>query len=170
MSHPIPKPPRSSDVRPCHVAAASRTVVLALCFAVHGCADVDGGAVELSWKLRAATGSDRTFLDCNVDIAGARAVTHIRLDWEVAGITDFRQFECDEAHGVTAFELPEGRALLRVSPVCTFDDVQMAAASETYIAPAPEQRTVIAGNTVSLGGVELLLVVSDCDKQPCICQ
>lgn len=126
--------------------------------------------MELSWKLRAVTGSDRTFLSCNVGIAGTGRVTHIRLDWEVDGASAFRQWQCDDNHGVTGFELPEGKALLRVSPVCTFDSVQTVAGTETYIAPAAEQRSVIAGNTVSLGGVELLLVVSDCDKQPCICQ
>jgi len=150
------------------VATASRAVVLVLCLAVHGagCADVDGGAVELSWKLRAATGSDVTFLDCAVGVEGAGRVTHIRLDWDVDGVADFRQWRCEDDHGVTGFELPEGRALLRVRPVCG----DREAAAGTYIAPAPEQRTVIAGNTVSLGGVELLLEVSSCNVQPCICQ
>ena len=41
---------------------------------------------------------------------------------------------------------------------------------ETYTAPAPEQRNVIVGNTISLGGVELLLEVSSCQQRPCICQ
>src|SRR5262245_57385888 len=40
------------------VAKPLRAVVFALCLAVHGCADVRGGAVELNWKLRASTGSD----------------------------------------------------------------------------------------------------------------
>jgi hypothetical protein len=179
MSHLPSTTPHPSYVRPCHVAVASRAVVLALCIGVHGCGEVDGGAVELSWKLRAASGSgsEDSILDCNVGIEGTRPVTHIRLDWEVDGMSHFRQWECDENHGVTGFELPEGTALLRVSPICSVDDVQMVAAAETYTAPPPEQRTVIVGNTVSLGGVELLLVVSDCDKPPlpgkggpCICQ
>jgi hypothetical protein len=141
-------------------------VALALCLGVHGCANVEGGAVELSWKLRAATGSDTTFLDCTVGLPGTGPVTHIRLDWEVDGVPAFRQWPCEDDHGVTGFELPEGRALLRVSPVCAGG----AAAPETYTAPAPQQRNVIAGNTVSLGGVELLLEVSSCDQQACICQ
>jgi hypothetical protein len=141
-------------------------VALTLCLAVHGCANVDGGAVELSWKLRAATGSDHTFLDCGVGVQGAGRVAFIRLDWDVDGVADFRQWSCEDDHGVTKFELPEGRALLRVSPVCA----KKEASTATYIAPAPEQRTVIAGDTVSLGGVELLLEVSSCDQQACICQ
>jgi len=150
------------------VAAASRAVATLLCLAVHatGCTDVDGGAVELSWKLRAATGSEETFLDCDVKLAGTGRVTHIRLDWSVNGDPGFEQWPCEDDHGVTGFELPEGVALLRVSPVCGGS----AAALDTYTAPAPEQRNVIAGNTVSLGGVELLLEVSSCDLRPCICQ
>jgi hypothetical protein len=141
-------------------------VALALCLAVHGCADVNGGAVELSWKLRATTGADQTFLDCSVAVPGARPVAFIRLDWDVEGVRGFRQWRCEDDHGVPKFELPEGRALLRVSPVCADKE----ASTDTYIAPAPEQRSVIAGDTVSLGGVELLLEVSSCDKQTCICQ
>src|SRR5438045_1922903 len=71
-------------VRALRVAMPSRAVALALCLAVHGCSDVQGGAVELSWKLRAATGSTETFLDCDVgDITGTGHVAYIRLDWEV---------------------------------------------------------------------------------------
>lgn len=148
------------------VAFASRIVALALCLSVHGCADVDGGAVELSWKLRAATGSTETFLECSVGVPGTGPVTHIRLDWDVGGTTGSRQWACDDKHGATAFELPEGTALLRVRPMCAGGE----AAPGTYIAPAAEQRNVIAGDTISLGGVELLLEVSSCTVQPCICQ
>jgi len=122
--------------------------------------------VELSWKLRATTGADQTFLDCSVAVPGAGPVAFIRLDWDVEGVLGFRQWRCEDDHGVTKFELPEGRALLRVSPVCTAN----AASPDTYIAPAPGQRRGIGGNTVSLGGVELLLEVSSCDQQTCICQ
>jgi hypothetical protein len=147
-------------------------VVFALCLAVHaaGCTDVEGGAVELSWKLRAATGSEETFLTCDIGLTGTGPVTHIRLDWQVEAdgdvSTGFRQWQCEDDHGVTGFQLPAGKALLRVSPVCESG----AAALETYTAPAPEQRNVIVGNTISLGGVELLLEVSSCQDRPCICQ
>lgn len=139
-----------------------------LCLSVHatGCVDVNGGAVELSWKLRAITGSEQTFLSCNVGLPGTGRVTDIRLDWDVDGVPGFRQWPCETDHGVTGFELPEGRAVLRVRPVCG----DAPDAPETYTAPAPEQRIVIAGNTVSLGGVELLLEVSSCSDRPCICQ
>ena len=159
MSYPAPQ-------RPVRVAPVIRAVTLALCLAVHGCTDVHGGAVELSWKLRAATGSTHTFLDCVIGLPGTGQVTKIKLDWDVGGEVGGRDWPCDEDHGVTGFELPEGSALLRVSPVCANGD----AVPSTYTAPALEQRNVIVGNTISLGGVELLLEVSSCDQQPCICQ
>jgi hypothetical protein len=56
---------------------------------------------------------------------------------------------------------------LHVSPLCSNG---MVASASTYSAPAPEQRMVIKGKTISLFGVELLLEVSSCDLQPCICQ
>jgi hypothetical protein len=148
------------------VATASRALIVTLCLVVHGCADVEGGAVELSWKLRAATGASEAFLSCNVGLPGTGRITHIRLDWEVGEVRAFRQWRCEDDHGVTGFELPEGSALLRVSPVCADGEADPA----TYSAPAPEHRRMIAGNTVSLGGVELLLEVSSCDRQACICQ
>jgi hypothetical protein len=151
------------------VAKPLRAVVFALCLAVHGCAEVNGGAVELSWKLRAMTGSEKTFLDCTLQLEPTKdivQVTQIRLDWEVDGVRGGRQWLCEDDHGVTGFELPEGTALLAVSPVCAGGDAEPS----TYTAPAPEQRNVIVGNTISLGGVELLLEVSSCDLQPCICR
>jgi len=134
--------------------------------AVHGCADVNGGAVELSWKLRATSGSSETFLSCDIGLPDTGNVEKIRLDWTVDGAPGSHEWPCSDDHGATGFELPEGVALLSVSPVCATHD----AAPETYTAPAPEQRNVIPGNTVSLGGVELLLEVSSCTTQACICQ
>lgn len=154
---------------PVTVAGPLRAVVFAVCLAVHGCADVDGGAVELSWKLRAKSGSDDTFLGCIIKLAPTNQlveVTRIQLDWDVNGEVGVRSWACDDDHGVTKFELPEGSALLRVSPICANGVAQAG----TYSAPAPEKRKVIVGNTISLGGVELLLEVTSCDLQPCICQ
>jgi|RhiMethySRZTD1v2_1073278.scaffolds.fasta_scaffold671361_1 hypothetical protein len=155
---------------PVSVAKVLRAVVFALCLAVHGCADVSGGAVELSWKLRAVTGSDATFLDCAITLVPTNEkvqVARIQLEWDAGGEMGSRSWPCDDDHGVTKFELPEGRALLHVSPICADNTVALAS---TFRAPAPEQRNVIVGNTISLGGVELLLEVSSCDLQPCICQ
>lgn len=155
---------------PVSVAKPLRAVVFALCLAVHGCTNVSGGAVELSWKLRAATGSEHTFLGCAIRLEPTNQlveIAEIQLHWEVDAMPDSRSWPCDDDHGVTGFELPAGRALLHVAPVCANG---AAALPSTFTAPAPEQREVIVGNTINLGGVELLLEVSSCDLQPCICQ
>lgn len=152
------------------VAVLRRAVALVVWISVHGCGSVDGGAVELSWKLRAQSGSQDTFLQCEIGLPDTGNVEKIRLDWDVNTskglVSGFREWPCLDYHGATGFELPEGIALLRVRPLCVDHD----AAVNTYTAPAPEQRKVIAGNTVSLGGVELLLEVSSCGTQACICQ
>ena len=155
---------------PVSVAGPLRAVVFALYLGVHGCADVDGGAVELSWKLRALTGSPDTFLNCAIALAPTNQlveVARIQLDWDVDGDVGSRSWPCDDDAGVTKFELPPGQALLRVSPICANDTVPQPS---TFRAPAPEQRNVIVGDTITLGGVELLLEVSSCDLQACICQ
>ena len=156
-------PPTSHRVR---VARSTRVVLATLYLGVHGCASVDGGAVELSWKLRPASGSTTDFVDCDSHQPGTLPVTEIRLDWDVNGAVGQGVWPCSAGHGVTGFELPAGQALLSVSPVC----VSGGAATDTYTAPAPEQRPVIVGNTVSLGAVELVVQVASCDRQPCICE
>lgn len=140
---------------------------LFLALALAGCAQVDGGAVELSWKLRPASSSlPDKFVECDSGLDGTGPVTQIRLDWEmVGGGSGSAAWRCDDNHGVTGFDLPEGAALLSITPECVGGPANPA----TYIAPAPEQRQVILGDTVSLGAVELVLQVSYCGQQPCIC-
>jgi hypothetical protein len=142
-------------------------VAILLVTASGGCTQVDGGAVELSWNLRPASSSlSDKFVDCNSGKPGTGVVTRIRLDWEVVGWSSgFASWRCDDNHGVTGFDLPEGEALLSVTPECATG----TAAPDTYTSPAPEQRHVNLGDTVSLGAVELVLQVSYCGQQPCIC-
>lgn len=157
------------QIRPrTHTRVASLPLLLfvTVCLCVYGCTTVDGGAVELSWKLRPASGSTDIFVDCDTGVVGAHPVTRIRLDWQVANTTGVATWLCTDYHGVTGFELPPGTALLSVSPECSGG----VAATNTYTAPAAEQRAVIAGNTISLGAVELIVEVTRCDEQPCICQ
>ena len=153
-------------------------IATALWLAVHGCASVDGGAVELSWTLRPASSSlPDKFIGCdtrdrsNGPLRGSNGeplppVTRIRLDWEVGTRTGSESWRCSDNHGVTGFDLPEGDALLSVRPECT----EGPAFPDTYTAPAAELRHVILGNTMSLGAVELVLQVSYCGAQPCICE
>ena len=138
-----------------------------VCLGVHGCDEVNGGAVELSWKLRPASSSlEDKFVDCASGKAGTNPVTRIRLDWEVGSRAGFATWLCTDNHGVTGFDLPEGPALLSVRPECA----EGPALPSSYIAPAPERRNVILGDTVSLGAVELVVLVSYCGTQPCICE
>jgi hypothetical protein len=153
----------------CAVARATRmAIATALWLSVHGCEDVSGGAVELSWRLRPASSSDTDkFVDCDSgkDLTGP--VKHIRLDWQVGDNAGFKSWLCSDSHGVTGFDLPApGEALLWVHPEC--EDGPALPAS--YTAPAPERRAVILGDTVSLGAVEIVVVVSYCETQACICK
>jgi hypothetical protein len=143
-----------------------RTLALLTAFA-GACVPVDGGAVELSWKLRPASSSlPDKFVDCASGLEGTNPVTRIRLDWDVDGEQGSASWRCDDNHGVTGFDLPEGTALLSIAPECA----EGLASSSTYTAPAPEKRRVISGDTVSLGAVELVLRVFYCTEQPCICE
>jgi hypothetical protein len=146
------------------------SIATVACLAVHGCDSVNGGAVELSWKLRPSSSSEADkFVDCNSGKPGAGAVTAIRLDWTVDDKASFDQWSCGDEHGVTKFDLPPGTALLSVTPRCG-PNGERDAEEGSYIAPALEQRDVIVGDIVSLGAVELVVVVSYCDQQICICR
>jgi hypothetical protein len=151
------------------VARAPRLTVTLVYLAVHAaCTTVDGGAVELSWRLRpnSGAGTSQPFIECTSNLPQTGTVTGIRLDWQVGSGSAFEVFDCDAGHGVTRFEVPPGEALLTVSPVCASGPAD----TSTYTAPAPEQRAVTVGDTVSLGAVELILTVSSCGQQACICQ
>ncbi|MGE0551259.1 MAG: hypothetical protein AB7O24_12100 [Kofleriaceae bacterium] len=125
---------------------------------------MNGGAVELSWKLRPAGASEERFLPCSP--ANTGRIERMRLDWRVGDIAGSDSWDCEDNAGVTGFDLPEGEALLSVVPVC----IGGPADPLTYTAPAPERRRVVTGDTVSMGAVELVLEVSECDVHPCICK
>lgn len=144
------------------------------------CDKVEGGAVELSWKLRpASSDSPDKFVDCKtgvkVDVEGRLVeleVDKIQLEWTVQTtdnrfITGTDAWSCDDSHGVTGFDLPPGTALLSVKPICLNDSEPFPG---SYIAPAAEQRRVNLGETISLGAVEVVVAVSYCDRQSCICE
>lgn len=161
------------------VALAQRLLFAIVCLAVHGCTTANGGAVELSWKLRPASGATSnsdipSFLDCtildnsNLPIPGTHPVDLVELVWQVGATTGHSDFQCSDNHGVTGFDLPPGVATLSIVPLC---GPGMPALEGTFTAPAPEQRSVIAGNTISLGAVELIVQVTSCSAStPCICQ
>ena len=153
----------------CRNARSNRVklATTALLLAVHGCSTIDGGAVELSWTLRPASSSDPDkFVDCESLKVGTGAVTRIRLDWTNDADSDHEEWSCGDSHGVTGFSLLPGATLFSVSPVCA----GKYADPKSYIAPAIEERDVKVGDTVSLGAIELVVNVSYCGDQPCICQ
>ena len=145
--------------------------------ALGACTTVDGGAVELAWKLRPASSylPDK-FVDCDSRHEGFRAiVTKMRLEWSVTTddnqvVTGTDEWPCDDSHGVTGFDLPTGTALLLVRPICGRAPNEFDALPSSYIAPAAEQRRVNVGDTISLGAVELVVVVAYCADQSCICE
>jgi hypothetical protein len=132
------------------------------------CENVEGGAVELSWKFRPSSSSlEDKFVECNSGKPGTNPIALMRLEWQVVGQpTDFEEWPCGDSHGVTGFALPPGPTLFSVRPICKGGDAD----ATSYIAPAVEQRNVILGDTVSLGAVELVVQVTDCGTVTCICE
>jgi len=151
-----------------------------VCAVAYGCTTANGGAVDLSWKLRPQSGATDDpnvpmFLGClptgqtnGVPLAGE--VKYIELDWEVGSQAGHSDFPCSDEHGVTTFDLPTGTASLSIVPLC---DLGWPALAGTYVAPAPELRAVTVGATITLGALELIVDVApdvaDCPTVPCIC-
>ncbi len=154
------------------VTAWLRIAAVTLCLPVHGCDMGTGGAVELSWKLRpASSGLAEKFVECDSMQNGTGRVQKIRLHWtDPSGSCDppekcTKDWECDDSHGATAFDLPTGSTELSIEPLCApvpgLPELWLPDAA-TYIAPATLLRNVVAGQTVSLGAVELVVSVSGC--------
>ena len=127
--------------------------------------------------MEVASGVERApgkFVNCRSGEDGTGAVTAIRLDWAVDVLVngvveqqiDSEAWPCGDSHGVTGFVLPEGSALFSITPLCDSGPAD----TSSFVSPAAEQRRVIVGDTVSLGALELIVQVSNCDVQPCICQ
>lgn len=130
-------------------------VVLAalLSCVLHGCTNVTGGAVELSWNLETFDGG--SIHDCLHDSnTGVDRITGITLWWQVNLTRDSHEFECRKNHGLTSFEVPTGQALLWVEPQCA---PGTAVCPKDYIAPAPLERTIAIGEVVELHAVEIEL-------------
>lgn len=162
-----------------------RIAIATLCLPVHACDLGTGGAVELSWALRPASGpgsgsgSAQPFVHCesSKDQVVVRAITRVRLHWMVPGSTPCsRAWSCDDNHGATRFEVPQGIANLTLTLECgdpTPGPSECAddhpADPSTYITPAIVQRDSIRGEVVTLGAVELVVSDAACPQQPCTC-
>jgi hypothetical protein len=156
-----------------------------LCLPVHACDLGTGGAVELSWSLRpasgAGSGSDK-FVDCertnkvNDQQVRVREIRRVRLHWQVGSMTGSRPWSCTDNHGATRFEVPPGIANLTLTLECgdptpglREDEDDQPADPATYIAPAIVQRDSIRGEVVTLGAVELVISDAACAGCPCTC-
>lgn len=157
-----------------------RIAVATSCLAGSACDLGSGGAVELSWSLRPASGpGGDKFVGCEARDSQnnlLRAITRVRLHWQVDGMTCSHAFSCDANHGATRFEVPPGIADLTLTlecgdptpglPACAEDQ---PAAPDTYLAPAIVQRDSIRGEVATLGAVELVVSVAACPGAPCTC-
>lgn len=130
-----------------------------------GCTEVDGGAVEVSWDLRRVDGSD-------TECQSAR-VAEVALRWDVEGVrTRSPKFPCEDARGVTLFNVDPGRVSLSLQLFC--EDGQMASEA-AYQAPAPIVRTITEGEVITLATQILEVNFTDDDSEctgeaPCICR
>jgi hypothetical protein len=157
-----------------------------LCLPVHACDLGTGGAVELSWAFRPASGpgsgsgSNAKFVGCEArDNQNnlTRAITRVRLHWTVPGSTPCsRAWTCDANHGATRFEVPQGTANLTLTLECGDPTPGLSecaddhpAGTDTYIAPAIVQRDSIRGEVITLGAVELVVSDAACPSEPCTC-
>lgn len=145
--------------------------------AVTGCAQVDGGAVEIRWDIRDANGG-RIGCDGDVDDKGARQV--LKLDrlyfrLEVTQTTgeqkdlcqgdDRCQFECTASTteimvGTTPFFIPPGDFLIgsHAEGVATgASDLKTLGPAQDVVAPRPVLRQVMQGQVTDLN-VNLIIV------------
>src|SRR5687767_14975629 len=83
-------------------------LTLSACPMVHGCTEVELGAVEVSWNLRNVDGSG---VSC-----GFADVVNVELHILDALDHGFVAFPCSEERGVTRFDLAPGRAELWLEP------------------------------------------------------
>jgi hypothetical protein len=147
---------------------ANRAIVIAAALGgallSSSCVQVDGGAVELSWTLRDFDGEPTNCAEARID--------EVRICWQsvadggTSGTRSCRRdssrtFACVDSRGVTGFEIPPGRAVVWIEPVCA--DGQPPE-TDTYEVPAPIARTVETGQVVTLGA---LLIVADDSTEPC---
>lgn len=142
---------------------ALRAVALSTlaCLPVHaGCEPVDGGAVEVSWDLRRTDGGD-------VGACDEANVNEIQLWWDVDGRRRSVAFPCDDARGVTVFDLPPGEATLWLRPVCAGG---IPLRDDSFRAPAPIVRTITEGEVVTLVTQVIEVKLTGCTADaPCIC-
>lgn len=150
-----------------HVVSKA-VLVIALGAALGGCVEVSGGAVELSWALRSFSGE-------NISTCAEAGIEEVQVCWDLldggsepqelacppadiqtsgAVVPGGRIFDCNVKRGVSGFEVPPGRVLFWLRPLCA--DGQPPT-EDAYLVPPPVVRTVESGQVVTLNA--LLVVV-----------
>jgi hypothetical protein len=124
-------------------------VGLLLALGASGCQPLDGGAVEVSWQFRSATGD---VLDCrSLGIQDVR-LTATALD-PAPGGPPLREyyFDCRLDVGQTDFSYPPGRYSLRIEPLCGRG--VSALPDNNAVVPAPIERELFAGQLAQLNAL-----------------
>jgi hypothetical protein len=110
--------------------------------------EVRGGAVELSWTIQDLDGDGRR---CDAGPFESIQLTATRVDAEDDYASD--AWACDRYHGVTKFEIPEGRWAMELLVRCVGGDVANVGV------PDPIVRDVRDGEVAQLNA--LLIVLQD---------
>jgi len=161
------------------VLLAGCVIAIAAATTLPACVEVDGGAVELSWRLRDSTGGEEPDM-CTVTRVGKIRICWIPLDAD-AGLPSqpqctierldggfkelYRDFDCVEKRGVTRFEVPPGQNAFFVQPVCN----DGRAPTGPYQVPPPIVRQVDSGAVVTLNQLLVIVTPTDCQGDACTC-
>ena len=142
------------------------TILTTMYLPVHACTSVDGGAVDLSWRLRTLEGHEISDGHHGCQDTG---IERMRLHWQIdepGGEMGSAAWACEDVRAITGFEVPAGNALLRIEPECADAPADPA----SYEAPAPIAREITTGDVITLNAVVVSVQLSLCDQQPCVCR
>jgi len=161
----LPVPPRLR--RP---GLARGLTTTALVFAMSGCVDIGGGAVELSWSLR-DFGGDSVSSCSDVNFDAMRICWKSLTDGEtVDGApcmeSERAEFDCSEANGISGFTIEPGRTGFWLEPVC---DSGSPPQPDSYQVPSVIVRTVQDGQVVTLDSLLVVVAPGDTECPPAGC-
>jgi hypothetical protein len=115
-----------------------------------GCVDVQGGAVELSWDIRRLDGESLASPVCEtsgIDTVGLCVRTCDDTGCNGVAECPIRTWACDRFHGITLFEVEEGRKELWIEPRCSNGALANA------VIPDPLVRDITKGDVTQLNAL-----------------
>ena len=110
------------------------------------CVDVNGGAVELSWSLRTATGMETT---CQTAGITQVALCVRQCDMTTCtgpAICPAATWECDRLRGATLFDIAPGRTELTIRADCS-------GGAANVVLPPPLVRDIVTGDVTQLNAL-----------------